>query len=142
MGVLTDLIIADKSDAEIVANSIGPTEEWKGFDAKGHNEITLGHLLCILRGEEFDETVWDEFPLLAQATEDGPWVFDLPDDLTVKLSQLNEDEIPAVVSEWLADNDDMKGFDNNYAESFIREFKLLAAESINEQKPILMWMCL
>ena len=143
MGVLTELVIADKSEAETIAASFSPSEHWKGIDAKGHSEITLGLLLCVLRGEEFDEAIHEEFPLLAQASEEGPWIFETPNDLTVRLNRLDDSEIPSVASGWLTmGEDDLRGFDKDYAEGFIREFKLLAAESIARQKPVLMWMSL
>jgi len=142
MGILTDLIIAGKSEAETISHSLSPIKEWQGFDGKGHNEITLGHLLCILRDEEFSEAVWTEFPLVAQASDDGPWVFALPDDLAVKLNQLNKNEIPVIAAKWLTNNDDMKNFQNDHAQNFIEELKLLASESISHQKSILMWMSL
>lgn len=141
MGVLTDLVIADKSEAENVANSFEPSSEWNGFDAKGHNEITLGTLLCILRNKQFDVDIAEEFPLLAQASEDGAWVFEVPNDLVIRLNRLNDSEIPDIASKWLQ-TDEMKDADNDYAENFINELKLLATESLNQQKSILMWTSL
>ncbi len=141
MGVLTDLIIADKSEAERIANSSAPCSEWSGFDAKGHSEITLGYLLCILRGEDYDETVSDEFPFLAQASEEGAWVFELPNDLVVGLNNLSDGQIPKIISQWL-ETEEMQSADSDYAENFIKDLKSLATESISRQKSILMWMCL
>lgn|GEM_PF-3725720 len=75
MSVLTNLIVANIDEAEAVAHSIAPLKEWRGVDAKGHSEITLGTLLCILRGENHNETGLAEFPFLAQASEDGGLCF-------------------------------------------------------------------
>jgi hypothetical protein len=141
MGVLTDLIIADKSEAEEIAQSSVPSSRWRGVDAKGHNEITLGTLLCILRGEDYNEAALGEFPLLAQKTEEGPWVFALPDALVVSLYQVDSSQIPEAVSKWLK-TEEMRGDEYGDAERFIGELKLLATEAITQQRPILMWMSL
>src|SRR5215207_6182572 len=101
MGVLTDLVIADLSEAEAVARSSAPWETWRWVDAKGHNELTLAALLCILRGEKYREEISEEFPPLAQASEDGPWVYAVPEVLLIALQHLDEGRIPGAVSEWL-----------------------------------------
>ncbi len=140
MGVLTDLVIANTDEAEAVANSTTPSEQWRGIDAKGHSEITLGTLHSILRGEDYNETALVEFPLLAQASEERAWVFAVPTDLVTTLHQLDDAQIPEIVSEWLK-SDEMQNTNYN-VEGFVRELKSLATEAVSQQKPILMWLCL
>jgi hypothetical protein len=141
MGVLTDLILADKSAAEEIAQLSHPSSMWRVVDAKGHNEITLGTLLCILRGEDYNEAALDEFPLLAQKSEEGPWVFAIPDALVISLNQLDSSQIPKVVYEWLK-TEEMLGYEHDDAEKFVVELKALATEAISQQMPILMWVSL
>ena len=140
MSVLTDLIIADKNEAETVAVSIAPLEQWQGIDAKGQSQITLGTLLCILRDESYDESVLDAFPLLAQESEDGAWVFAVPDELVSGLHQLEDTQIPMIVSEWRK-SEEMQDVNYN-VESFFRELKSLATEAVSQQKSVLMWVSL
>ena len=141
MGVLTDLVIADQSEAEAVARSSAPWGQWRWVDAKGHNEFTLGALLCILRGESYLEAVSEEFPLLAQASEGGPWVFAVPETLLGALERLDDGRIPGAVSEWLR-TEEMRDADREGAEILVRELKGLAAEALSRRKPILMWISL
>ena len=141
MGVLTDLIIADKNEAETVANSPTPWSEWKGFDAKGHNEITLGTLDCILRGADFSQAHLIDFPFLATASDEGPWVFEVPNELLLGLTRLDNYQITAIAAKWL-ETEEMDSATQDYAEDFIKEFQLLAKEAIDQNKPILMWTSL
>jgi hypothetical protein len=97
MGVLTDLLIADKSETPAVVKTSAPWSVWRGFDAKGHSEITLGILHCLLRGEDHHETPLADFPLLAGRRSVA--VFEVPEDLIVSVGRLSDDQIPAVVSE-------------------------------------------
>lgn len=140
MGVLTDLVIANTDKAENVAHSIAPLNEWRGIDAKGHSQITLGTLLCILRGDDYGETVLEEFPLLAQASEDGAWVFAVPQDLVTALHQSDDAQIPTIVTEWLK-SEEMQNANYN-VENFLRDLKNLVTEAVSQQKSVLMWMCL
>jgi hypothetical protein len=141
MGVLTDLVIADKSEAEAVARSVAPWEGWRWVEAKGHDEFTLGALLCVLRGESYREAVSGEFPLLAQVSEEGPWVFAVPEALPVALQRLDDGRISGAVSEWLR-TEEMRDADREGAEIFVRELKGLAAEAVARRTPILMWVSL
>ena len=141
MGVLTDLVIADRSEAEDIANSVAPLSQWNGLDAKGLNQVTFGTLLCILRDGRYDENVFDEFSIIAQVSDDGAWVFDFPADFASRLIQINESEVSTIALEWLK-TEEMQNAGSEYAESFIRDLKILAKESTVQQKSLFMWMCL
>lgn len=139
--MLTDLLIADESEAKVISESGYPLEQWKGIDAKGQSQITLGTLLCLLTQESYRNEVIDEFVLLAEVSIDGPWVFKLPDRLVWGLSQVDNENLPAIARQW-SQTDEMltAGFDR--AKELLAEIAQLSNEATSQQKKLLLWICL
>src|SRR6266566_5252179 len=96
MGVLSDIVIADKSEAEAIGASKNPSAEWEGAAWKTIDPVKLGTLWSILRGEPLDldgvMAKVREIQLLHEASDDGPWVYHLPAPLRDALADLSGEE--------------------------------------------------
>src|SRR5262245_34533187 len=100
MGVLSELIIADRSEAQAVAAAESPTQTWQGFGWKVLDPVNCGSLWAILEGVDLDvDGVVDragKFDLLAGSTENSPWVHLVPIELRDLLADLAATEMETV----------------------------------------------
>jgi hypothetical protein len=143
MGILTDLVVADESEAEAVAGSGGPLERWSGIDAKGIDQVKLGMLLSIMAGEPYRSSLVGEFVQLAEDSEDGPWVFRVPPRPVSSLSKIKDDELGRLSERWLAVEEFAdSGYDLATVTEVVASLRELSKRALSEGKGLLMWMCL
>jgi hypothetical protein len=103
--MLTDLVIGVPSDAdgfvEPGSHLAAPHLQLKGLD-----NVKLGALLAALGHAEEGEDLEGERYLLKTVSDDGPWIFGLPDALRDGLAALGENTT-SVVAKWL-EHEEMK----------------------------------
>src|SRR5437879_5564781 len=99
MGVLTDLVVATRAEAQRVCDSDNPSREFSGLDAKGIDTVKLGTLHAILTGTEFDPSLIPG-DLLASGGDDGPWVIEVPADLVKRLAALDTKQVAEAATKW------------------------------------------
>jgi hypothetical protein len=148
MGVLSELVIASRSEAASVAQSDSPTRTLQGVVWKGLDQIKLASLWCLLDSELLQiENVVDrsmQFELLAETTENGPWVFAVPTACRDKLAELSGDdegEMQAVVRDWAA-TDELVDWDRSDVAELLQTVIQLADTAKWEGKDLLLWICL
>jgi hypothetical protein len=143
MGVLTDLIIAEESEAEAVAAMKGPLQRWPGIDAKGVDHIKLGKLLSIVTNTPYQNSFVGEFVQIAEASDDGPWVFRVPPRLVAPLAAMAGDDIGPVSAQWAATEEfALSGWDEASVAQMLASICGLSKQAAAEGKSLLMWMCL
>jgi hypothetical protein len=98
MGVLTDLIVAKPEEAAAI--SADDSSKWPREDVKGIDQVALGSLWTLLSGHDHDDV--DEFTCVFEASEEGPWVYLVPDELVGRLAAIRTDELGALVESWAA----------------------------------------
>src|SRR2546425_12099398 len=54
MGVLTDVVIAGRDEAQKIGESNVPSKEFPGIDAKGIDQVKIGTLYAILTRTKYD----------------------------------------------------------------------------------------
>ncbi len=146
MGVLTDFVVADVSDAEKVGEADNPSQEFTGIDAKGIDQIKMGKLYAILtRTDHNPEFMAREESFLYSASEDGPWVQMVPEEMITRLARISESQIPAIADEW----GNTEEFEPEYSRltkediaTFVHQIAELSRMALSEKKSILMWTCL
>lgn len=144
MGVLTDLVIADRSDAQRVGESVCPYTEFDGIDAKGIDTVKLGALNSILTGLPFDSGFIAN-DCLFQGGDEGPWVFEVPPAFVERLASLTAEEIIRAGTLWAAYETFSPQYDNWPAEAvheMLARLAELTRRAVATQKPVLMWMSL
>ncbi len=139
--MLTDLLIAERSEAEKIGQAEPPFELWPSLDATGLSNITLASLLCLLNGHEYRDEVLDEFELLYCPSEYGPWIMAVPDRLTSLIAHLTDAAISSVSEEWIKD-EEMEGADIVDAEEFLKRFRAFAQQALARNKGVVMWVSL
>src|SRR5687767_7357576 len=108
MGVQTDVVMADRGDAQAVADADSPAAEWPGFTFKGFDNVKLCTLLSLLRVGSPDAEFSRYLDLIAPASEpaeDGPVVFAVPPAEVTELAAvaaLAEAQFKALAVTWAA----------------------------------------
>jgi hypothetical protein len=90
MGVLTDLILAQPGDAPEISEANPSSPRWPRIDVKGIDQINLSTLWALLRGGAFDASDVGKFICVHEESDEGPWVYVVPDDLVVRLAGLRK----------------------------------------------------
>jgi len=139
MGVLTDIIVARSTDAEAILETQVPSQRYPGFDAKGLDEAHLAALLGVL-GDADDDWA-DSLEPLAQADEEGPWLFELPAELVTQLAQLPDGEQARVAAAW-GKTDECGEWAPELVRPMLEGLVKYARQATDEGKQLLMWICL
>src|SRR5262249_37585936 len=119
MGGLSEIVVADRSEAQAITTSGGPTRDWQGNAWKKGDTILLGSLWAILENEvvQVDNVVdrSGRFTLLSQESENGPWVFLIPDslrDLLADLSSADPEAFQQIAETWGA-TDELEAWESS-----------------------------
>jgi hypothetical protein len=148
MGVLSEIVIANQSDARAIAKSHSPSREWQGFFWKGLDPVVLSSLWSILKGETPNvETVVqqvDRFRMVQQVSEDGPWLFSLPREFRDLLANISN-EPPAIIGPveqaWGA-TEELEHWSPADVEECLGKLADLASSAALEDKDLFLWICL
>src|SRR4051794_30941380 len=105
MGVLSDIIIASPDEAASI-NAAGGNhlKRWACLESKGIDTIKLSTLWQILNNQPLDgidagaQFMMDG--LLDQRSDEGPWLYLLPDALVAAVAALDEDAEESVSEKW------------------------------------------
>jgi hypothetical protein len=101
VGVLTDILVADRGDAGRISSAAAPLEHWRGIDAKGIDLVRLAMLTAVLNENDYDSACVGEFGLLAARDDaDGPWVYAAPVPLVAALASLEPELVSRRAEEW------------------------------------------
>jgi hypothetical protein len=140
---LTDIVVAESGESGLVAESVMPCQTWPGIDAKGIEHVKLGQLLSILANEPFRTTVVDEFTLLHEASDDGPWVYRIPDRLIDYLTELDPSELDRIASQWSQIEEfALDVWPPDEVASVLAKLHSLARKARDTDKDLLMWVSL
>jgi hypothetical protein len=147
MSVLSDLLIADKAEAREIGECDTPVREWEGIELKALDPVRLSTLWAILTdvtGVESVVALTSRFTLLYEASDDGPWVSEVPCELRERLSPLaalEPEEIEPIARAWAA-TEEMQGWEYADVEETLREISDLADTARLMGKDLLLWISL
>ena len=145
MGVQSEFVIADPSEADAVAASDGPSSSWNGFVFRGLDHIQLITVWALIETgtalDDFDARL-DAVPIVS-ASDDGPHVAVLPEKMVTVLSQvsaLDEEEFQSLLGKWRS-TDEFEGWDEADVTD-LHEVGDLADTARLEAKTLLLWRSL
>lgn len=142
MGVLSDLVVAPAEDAERVAHASVPSREFGGIDIKGVDTVKFGTLHSLVTGRTFDE-VLPLYDPVAEVSEDGPWVFRIPEELVLRLAALSDEERRTVAVKWAATEEfALSGWEEAAVSDGLVAICELARRATDAGHALFLWMCL
>jgi hypothetical protein len=148
MGVLSDIIIADRNEASAI-NAAGGAhlKSWPCLESKGIDTIKLGTLSQILNNRSVEDIdtvatfMMDQ--LLDQKSEEGPWIYLVPEQLQSALSSLDEDARELVAEKWSATEEfALDRWQSADVEDYLTDLVAHARKANERGKSLLLWMAL
>ena len=143
MGVLTDFVVADRANARRVCESGCPSQDFAGLDAKGIDTVMLGTLHAVLTGGAFDPSFMSD--ALYSGGKNGPWVFEVPPNLVMRLAKLNAQQLRSTAAEWATTEEFSPEYEDwpvEAVQQMLADLAGLCKRAVGEDKAVLMWICL
>lgn len=141
MGVLSDLVVAMRSEASIVVEAFPSDSRWPRWDCKGMGTVELDTLESLLLNDGTNHVGVCE--QLATGESEECWVFGIPDPMRDRLAELTGERIHEFASAWGKTEEFVRNsIDNDAAAEYLVNLKAAALESKKTQKAVLLWMSL
>ena len=143
MGLLTDFIIADPSEASAIFATPKPWEHWPTLQSKGLDNSALAALAQALGDEEQALSLEAGETLIQMRSDEGPWLFLLPDSLLRRVADMPDNERPALLARW-AGQDEMTlgGWTEEDVGNAFAALRPWFQRALESGKPLLLWMSL
>ena len=148
MGVLSDIIIADRSEAAAI-NGAGGThsKQWPCLESKGIDQVKLFTLSQILQGRSVDDVdasiAFMNDAILDHKSEEGPWVYLVPAELQSTIASLNDDALVSVAEKWAATEEfALDRWQSADVEEYLQDLVAHARKAREAGKSLLLWMSL
>jgi len=144
---LIDIVMAEENDASAIGSSTSPLETFPGIAAKHIDQVKLARLALILNGQVLNTPavldVVRTFTMLHEASDDGPWVYGIPDQLVAKLAGLDAERRTEVAKAWASEHEFKRdGWEGITVKQFVDALSGLASEAQINRRRLLLWMAL
>jgi hypothetical protein len=141
--VLIDYVIATREEAKQLAAAIDPSKHWPAIDAKRIEHVKLGRLMSVLSSTPYSPGFVQECEQLAEASEDGPYVLQVPTRLVNSLAQLGPDRVQIVGRQWSgAEEFALDRWTEEEVIEMLGRLTELAKKTVADGKQMLMWVSL
>ena len=144
VGVISDIVIAKKTDAAKLVEDIN-SDEFEFEEMRGVQIGELGVLLGILGDRPIGDDLFKEFSLAAaEDEEDGPWAHNIPDDLVRYLSEIKDESIPAIIEKWIGREETWMIHEApvEVLEGGLKRLRDVSQRALKEQKTLFLRICL
>ncbi len=144
MGLLTDFVIASPSEAAAICAAEGEhAERWPCVQLKRVDTVKLSTLAAELGVGQVAAALEGDDQLVFSRSEEGPWVFHLPESLTAALAALPPEEVAGVAERWGKHEElVLDGWEPADVVEVVEQLRALAARARDGGKQLLLWMCL
>ncbi|MCW8129020.1 MAG: hypothetical protein KIS92_01425 [Planctomycetota bacterium] len=145
MGVLTDLIVADPAQAKEICQTHGK-KPFPSVDIKGFDQIKGATLWSILEGSDVSDVDYvvglsEKFTLLCEESDDGPWVYQVPDEFLKLIASTEDEAVGEMVEAW-SQTEEFDGYSLEDVQFYFDTLFEAATRSDLGSKKLLMWICL
>jgi hypothetical protein len=144
MSTLSDFVIADREEGNVIGESFQPEEKWPTLSGwKGIEPIKLSTLYCCITGENYTNDLQASFSLVGGNQEEGPWVFLFPNKVQSALANINTDNINIIAEKWSKTEElEMDRWSQQEAAEFIQQLNKYANKANEENKSLFLWFSL
>lgn len=150
MGVLTDIFIANTTEAKQLDARRSPLSTCIGADIKSIGLVEIACLQCILNGEDPHDLehvtgIVEAYSLVQEFSTDGPWIYQVPEVLTDALVKVNAADIDRIRTEWYM-TEEMRGWEGTSSQyrspDPFQTLTSLAIQAKRAGKSLFLWCCL
>jgi len=139
MGILSDFFIADSSPVPKYEGG----ENFAAVDKcqfKGITPLQSGQFLAVLRGEQYQVGMINEFKLVTPEDAED-WTTSVPQDFVSALAKLQPSEIPSLAGRFAAATSEELGWSAEDFVPVVRDLAALARRAIEKQQTMFLWNC-
>jgi len=148
VGILSNIIVADRNEASAI-NAAGGShlKRWPCLESKGIDQVKLGTLSQILNNRPIDDVntvaAFMVDAMLDKRSDEGPWVFLVPEQLQSALASLDEEAQDSVAEKWAATEEFiLDRWQPADVEEYLKDLVAHARKSRAAGKSLLLWMSL
>lgn len=140
MGLLVNIVTADEDELVAVGESQHPVDEWSGIEAREIDTAKLATLHCLLSGDGFEDALSAYEPAYVGGDE-GVMVLRIPDKVTERLAQLEEEALELVAEELAATEEfEMSGWPIEEIQALVARLADLARLAKAQGQVMFAWM--
>lgn len=140
MEILTNIVAAEDEEIEAIGESLRPADEWSGLELRDLDTAKIATLHCLLTGDLFDDAVVHYEPVYVSAVE-GTLVLRIPDEVTERLAQLEEEALDQFAAELAATEEfEHDDWDEEQAAAMLAELAELARLADSQGQGLFVWM--
>lgn len=140
MEILADLLMASPEDIPTIVASEYPLGSFRGVNIDGLDPLMLVALQASVTGQPLD-SLTELYHPVAQASENGPWLIQIPSELTEHLAGLQPPDYPAVAKGWTTVNTPTGvELSTTEAEKFLGQMAYLAQTAVFDGKHLFLWV--
>jgi len=142
MGVLSDLIVGNETDAEEIVNTPAPSQAFGGVDIKGIDTVKLATLHSIVTDRTPAE-LRGAYEPTATASHGEAWLIPIPAELVSQLAALNSAERRSVAERWSrTDEFQMDQWNPQTIAQALDQICNEATKASSSQRTLFLWMSL
>jgi len=157
MGVLCDVYIADRKRApkynfsgKCNCKNWQSCKCWDEYKPETYEYIDshriyahdFAQLLSILRGKKYKAEANEEFKIINQVSDEGPWIQKVPADLPKLLAALTKEELKPVAKLWGAQISPGEPVPTKVILDYLKLLRKLCQKSIELKQNMYLWTCL
>jgi hypothetical protein len=139
---LTDVFIATPTEAGALEPGDRPLSTYAGVDLEGVDVVKLEQLAALVEGRGFDPAL-ERFPMIADPSDEGPWVVLFAPALTEFLAGLDETQTVRWAERWAQIEEfGLDGFSPADVTAVLRDLVRVSRQAREAGKPMFVWMAL
>ena len=146
MGVLSDFFIATEQELLDLSEPASPVAKFEGVTSTGVDVVMLCTLQQFACGNNEWEEIFDDCyvaPIKELGTE-GPWIYQVSDELCKRLSSLNAPDITRYAKMWSETDEWIMSEepDRSQTPRVLSDLVNLARKATAKKKKMYLWTCL
>jgi len=139
---LYDIVIAPSDAASSIAASVAPLSSYTGFACRPIDLVKLATLAAQLGTSSFKAAL-QELDSTVSASDDGPWVSELPPSLLERVIALTPAELQKAAAAWGATEEfTLDRIGPAEAREFLTALASLGQQARNQGASVFLWSCL
>lgn len=141
MAILTDIIVAQATDAPAIIAEWPGEKRWPALETTGLDYLLLSELAAALKEKALANTIETLDPSSSANEADGPWLYILPIELRDRMADLLPADVGAVATGWSKGEEAVnRGLAPADAERMVQAIQKLAIRARDEGKPMMLWI--
>jgi hypothetical protein len=139
VGVECEFVARSESEANAICQSRTAAEDYDGFAYKNITPVELAQLQALISGRPF-ASVFSDYKHLASASDQGPWVYRVPDEFALVLARMNDNDILTAAAKWLETEElQLMEWDEDAAVETLRGIREVARRVVPGKTSLLLW---